>query len=311
VRHAKTIVLVAMLAFLIYGSSIVYTQQNAYPGYDNRYGPLIGGIQIEITQQFYWWPGYITSIDSLAFPVTFIEDGYRKKGFITAGHDVAPPLFGGDHVDQPTKACCWSWENYIGRAIRREFAPTGGQSDLDAALIRIERRDISPFIFENGIYYYIGGRPDANNRVGIINFTVPKKAWEKQLIVYKSGRTTGLTYGRIEQIDYAYRPYPNTVIYPTLLITRCPPNSQCFYNEPIANSGDSGGPVYIRFLISIEKIGSYYFYDYGATVIGIVSGRPPADNNFIYLVASWAVKVKERWNDIEWVTCGPNIAYCL
>jgi len=308
--RGKIIVLVAMLAFLIYGSSIVYTQRNAYPGYDNRYDLLIGGIQIEITQQYYWWPGYIRSNASLAFPVTFIEDGYRKKGFITAGHSVAPPLFGGDYIDQPRKGG-WGWENYIGRAIRREFAPRGGQSDLDAALIRIERRDISPFIFENGIYYYIGDRPDANNRVGIINFTVPKKAWEKQLIVYKSGRTTGLTYGRIEQIDYAYRPYPNTVIYPTLLITRCPPNSQCFYNEPIANSGDSGGPVYIRFLISIEKIGSYYFYDYGATVIGIVSGRPSDDNNFIYLVASWAVKVKERWNDIEWVTCGPNIAYCL
>jgi hypothetical protein len=31
----------------------------------------------------------------------------------------------------------------------------------------------------------------------------------------------------------------------------------------------------------------------------------------IYLVATWATKVKERWNDIEWVTCGPDITYCL
>jgi hypothetical protein len=305
--RGKTIILVAMLAFLVYGSSIVYAQ-NAYPSYDNRYDLLIGGIQIEITQQFYWWPGYIRSNASLAFPVTFIEDGYRKKGFITAGHDIAPLYSGGDYIDQPTKGCCW--ENYIGRAIRRAF-DVGRQSDLDAALIRIEKRDISPFIFENGIYYYMNDMRDSDGRVGIINFTVPIKAWGRQLIVYKSGRTTGLTYGRIEQIDYAYRPYPDTVIYPTLLITRCPPNSQCFYNEPIANSGDSGGPVYIRFLISIEKFGSYYFYDYGATVIGIVSGRPSDDYDFKYLVASWAVKVKERWNDIEWVTCGPDIAYCL
>jgi hypothetical protein len=37
----KTIILVAMLAFLIYGSSIIYVQAK-YPGYDQPYDPLIG-----------------------------------------------------------------------------------------------------------------------------------------------------------------------------------------------------------------------------------------------------------------------------
>jgi hypothetical protein len=154
-----------MLIFLVYGSSIVYAQ-NAYPGYDNRYDPLIGGIQIEISTQLFGWPGPPESNASLAFPVTFIEDGYRKKGFITAGHAVHNPVFGEDYIDQPIKGCCW--ENYIGRVVRRAYG-----TDLNAALIRIENRDISPFIFENGIYYYNGyyreDRPDANNRVGIIN----------------------------------------------------------------------------------------------------------------------------------------------
>jgi hypothetical protein len=44
----KTIILVAMIAFLIYCASLVYIYSQ-YPGYDQRFPTLMGGIQITIT----------------------------------------------------------------------------------------------------------------------------------------------------------------------------------------------------------------------------------------------------------------------
>jgi len=128
---------------------------------------------------------------------------------------------------------------------------------------------------------------------------------EKRTIVYKSGRTTGVTYGRIEDIDYRRKPSPNIVIVPTILISRCPDN-QCFYNDYISYYGDSGGVWYIRYMIYSERIDGYRVYDYGARVIGILNGRPPGDTQFIQAVASWAVKVSEKWPDLEisYAVCG-------
>jgi hypothetical protein len=68
--RGKTIILAAMLIFLVYGISIVYAQ-NAYPGYDEKYRPLIGGIQIQITKAEWYGPGLYSWFCSLAFPVYF------------------------------------------------------------------------------------------------------------------------------------------------------------------------------------------------------------------------------------------------
>jgi hypothetical protein len=312
--RGKIIILVAMLALLIYNSliyysGIVYAQSNAYPGYDQRFDLLIGGIQIEITGATPWGgPGFSKGFCSLAFPVTFIEDGYRKKGFITAGHCI-DSSFGGDYVDQPRKSSWWDWSNYIGRGIRTTWPKHYLRSDqnLDAALIRIEgSRDISAFIFENGDLYYGYDKSDFNKKVGIMKIIRPWQRMENITIVYKSGRTTGLTYGLIEKIDdrvsYWRIPEIPVTIKPVIRISKCPEirNGQCYYNGVIAAPGDSGGPVYIRELIYYIKVGPDEIRHYGGKVLGIVSG---VSRDGKYLMASWATKVKERWNDVEYLTC--------
>jgi hypothetical protein len=81
-----------MLAFLIYGSSIVHVEAQ-YPGYDKKYRPLIGGIQIEITKAEWYGPSYKKSSCSLAFPVSFTENNVGRLGFITARQNI---YFGGN-----------------------------------------------------------------------------------------------------------------------------------------------------------------------------------------------------------------------
>jgi hypothetical protein len=298
VRHKTVVILVVILVFLIYASSLVYNQ---YAGYANKYRPLIGGIQIEITKAEWYGPGASKGFCSLAFPVTFAENNGQtgRLGFITAGHCIETAN-GGDYVDQPTKGS-WFWENYIGRGIRTSWPYGGGSSDLDAALIRLENLGLHAFIFENGIYRQFD-MPDRNNRVGITEYLTPSNLMVGT-IVYKSGRTTGLTYGQIIDINGEWRP-PNTniVIKPVIIITRCP-KGQCFYNDrPISDRGDSGGVWYIRYPIYAYRF-DLYRLEYGAKVIGIHNG-----GSNITAVASWATKISEKWSDlyISYVVCGSN-----
>jgi hypothetical protein len=302
--RGKIIVLVAMLVFLIYGSSIVYVEAQ-YPGYDKKYRPLIGGIQIEITKAEWYGPGWWSQRCSLGFPVSFTENNVIKYGYITAGHCIRTAN-GGDYVDQPTKGPWWDWSNFIGRGIRSSWPYGGGKSDLDAALIRLENTGYEAFIFENGTHYRLGDHPDRNNRVGITGYLTPTSNMIGT-IVYKSGSTTGLTYGQILRIDYNWTPRStNIAIYPTILISRCP-NNQCFYNDYLSDYGDSGGVWYIRYVIFVIHFNpGIWIFDYGAKVIGIHNGRPHYDQEHIEAVASWAVKVREKWSDISFVTCGPD-----
>jgi hypothetical protein len=305
--RGKTIILAAMLVFLIYGSSIVYVQAQ-YPGYDQKFDKLIGGVQIEISTS----SGVSAGFCSLAFPVKF-QGGLRTdNGFITAGHcvNIKEDKY---YIHQPKIGKSF-WTNIIGYASRNAYPHGGGKSDLDGALINLEicfwgtcspTRPIEGFIFENGIYYQPGDYPDSNNKVGITGYITPTKDMENRTIVYKSGRTTGVTYGLIIKIDYNWTPSSNIGIYPTILISRCPTN-QCYYNDRIADGGDSGGVVYIRYVIYSERIDGFRVYDYGARVIGIVNGVDR--QTYTYLVASWAVKVKDKWPElnISFVTCGPD-----
>ena len=295
--RGKTIVLVAMLAFLIYGSSIVYIQAQYY-GYGVKYRPLIGGIQIEITKAEWYGPSYKKSSCSLAFPVSFTENNVGRLGFITAGHCIETAN-GGDYVDQPTKGPWWDWSNFIGRGIRSSWPYGGGSSDLDAALIRLVNTGYEAFIYENGVYYRQGDYPDVNNKAGITGYLTPTKNMERTTIVYKSAKTTGITYGQIIRIDDRWK-WSNIEIYPVIVFSRCPDN-QCYYRDNIGAGGDSGGVVYIRYVIYSEIIDGFRVYDYGARVIGIYN----ADNG-INAVASWAVKVSEKWSDlkISYAVCG-------
>jgi hypothetical protein len=57
------------------------------------------------------------------------------------------------------------------------------------------------------------------------------------------------------------------------------------------------------------KVGPDEIRRYGAQVLGIVSG---VSRDGKYLMASWATKVKERWNDVEYLTCEFQYYYtCL
>jgi hypothetical protein len=130
--RSKTIILMAMLIFLVYSNSIVYAQEvyveEAYPGYDEKYRPLIGGIQIQITKAEWYGPGLSSWFCSLAFPVYFLENNVLSTGFITAGHCIETDN-GGDYVDQPTKLIWWDWSNFIGRGIRTSY-PYGGANQI-------------------------------------------------------------------------------------------------------------------------------------------------------------------------------------
>jgi hypothetical protein len=304
VRRTKIIILMITLVVLIYDSSMIFAQ-NAYPGYDQPYRPLIGGIQIEITKAEWYGPSYSKGFCSLAFPVSFTENNSGKLGFITAGHCIETDN-GGDYVDQPYKGSWWDWSNFIGRGIRSSWPYGGGNSDLDGALIRLENTGYEAFIYENGTHYFGSDREDRNHKVGITGYITPTKDMERKTIVYKSGRTTGITYGRIEQIDYKWYPTSNIEISPTIRITRCPDNQYCFYNDYISYYGDSGGVWYIRYVIYSERIDVYRVYDYGAKIIGIHNGKPDYDKAFVEAVASWATKVSEKWSDlkISYAICG-------
>jgi hypothetical protein len=292
--RGKIFILVIMLIFLIYGSSIIYVQAK-YPGYDNRYRPLLGGIQIVIPYYYYLY------YCSLAFPVNFKKNGNQKYGFIKAGHCSGKKAGGGD-VYQPTV----DQNNFIGSIIRNSY---GVDSRADAALIRIEgsgnENGIGKHIYENGNLYFGNHKPDNDGRVGILDVRTPFKEMElnENYIQYKSGRTTGLTYGIVIQYDY-YAKYPDGDLYPALLISRCKNSSNCYYNTTIVDRGDSGGPVYDRILIYQELGGALKYY--GAIIYGLVTGRDPSkpQNDTRYMVASWATKVKEIWPDISFITCG-------
>jgi hypothetical protein len=302
--RSKIFILVAMLAFLIYGSSIVYVQAQ-YPGYDKPYNPLIGGIQIQISTYGGMMGGYC----SLAFPVKFKEGSQNKDSFITAGHCINIEE-GRNYVHQPNISGVFWWNNLIGIGIRNAYPHGGGNTDLDGALIRIyeicERfgcytsRSIAGFIFENGDYlpFFL---LDSNKKVGITGYITPTKEMERNTtIVYKSGKTTGVTYGKIIRIDYRWE--GPTTVEPTILITRCP--DLCYYYGDIARGGDSGGVVYIRHLILWIGFGMHH---YGAIVLGIANGASST-----LLVASWAVKVRDKWPElnISYVTCG-SLSSCL
>jgi hypothetical protein len=321
---AKTIILVAMLVFLVYGSGIIYAYHvPAYPGYDSRYDILIGGIQIEITGAVFGGPPdlYPYNICSLSFPVKI--KGYNPpldRGFITAGHCVRT----GDYIDQPKKLSWFDWSNFIGRVRRNSFPHGGGTTNVDTALIYlahcpgnypcIPTRDFKPFIFENNSTPYFG-TPDYNREVGITAYITPTKDMEDKVIVHKSGRSTGVTYGIIRQIDAEWRlsdadGNPVT-LKPAIYVTRCDKRGACFYDRDITLPHDSGSVVYIRHLIHSERIGNVHIYHYGAQVIGILVGGPIFGVPTRYFYAIWAVLVKERWPDLELVTCGPDIGRCL
>jgi len=299
---AKTIILVAMLVFLVYGSGIIYIQAQ-YPGYDKPYNPLIGGIQIQISTYGGMRGGYC----SLAFPVKFKEGSQIKDGFITAGHCINIEE-GRNYVHQPNISSDFWWNNLIGIGIRNAYPHGGGNSDLDGALIRIyeicERFGCYPVrlteakIFENGTYFP-GDLKDYNNKVGILGYFRPYKIWENNTIIYKSGRTTGLTYGLLTKIDRRVVLPNNVIIEPALEISRCP-NNQCYYDRPIVAGGDSGGVAYRR---NVGYIRYPSGFEYVAWVVGINSA---GTTDGVFLYASWAVKVKERWPDVELVTCGPR-----
>jgi hypothetical protein len=250
--RGKTIILVAMLTFLIYCASLVYIYSQ-YPGYGERFPTLMGGIQITVTN----FDGSRVGMSSFAFPVYFSEREQTIPGFIAAGHAIRINE-GRDYVFQPTR----SVDNYIGRGIRSTWPPTGNEItiDLDAGLVRngewlcflfwcwfIQSRDFKPFIYENGRHYFNGD--DTNNQVGIRTYIQPRLGD----IVHKSGMSTGVTYGQIVRIGEepicAERADNRCVrivyLNPAIRISRCP-NNQCFYNDPIVTEGDSGGPVYFR-----------------------------------------------------------------
>jgi hypothetical protein len=175
-------------------------------------------------------------------------------------------------------------------------------------LIRLENTDYEAFIYENGNHYFGSDREDRNYRVGITGYITPTKDMENRTIVYKSGRTTGLTYGIIKKIDHTWYLANGGQIYPTILITKCP-NGQCYYSGNISAGGDSGGVWYIRYVIYSQRIDGFRVYDYGARVIGIQNAAECIIGNptiCINAIASWAVKVREKWSDISFATCGPD-----
>jgi len=332
--RGKTIILVAMLVFLIYGSSMVYAYhyKKAYGYYDNRYDPLIGGVQIEITGAIFGGPPdlYPYNNCSLSFPVKI--RGYSSpldRGFITAGHCANI----NEYIDQPKKLSWFDWSNFIGRVKRNSVPQEGGTTDLDAGLIYLAHcpgnypctptRDFKPFIFENNSTPYYGiEKRDYNWQVGITAYITPTKNMENNVRVYKSGRTTGVTYGLIKKIDdwFWYYNWNNklVIVQPAIKVARCyiDPNDgkyKCYYNSNIALDHDSGAPVYIRHLIYAERVGNVYIYHYGAQMVGILIGGtdPGYDHPTTYFWATWATKVKERWPDLELVTCGPDIGKCL
>jgi hypothetical protein len=281
----------AMLALLIYKSGIIYAQSKAYPGYDERYDPLIGGIQIEIATSSNVSAGKC----SLAFPVQIIDGGRRVNGFITAGHCINIAK-GENFVHQPVIG--QFWYTFIGMGTRSTYPHGGGTSDADAALIRLEicerfgcfpTRGIAPYIFENGEYYPPGQSPDSDNKVIITEYVNPSHdyiGW----ITCKSGRRTGLTYGYLTKInDVAILEDGKVIISPVLKIERCYRSQQCYRGEWFAWFGDSGGSVYFRL--------PYGSGHYQARVIGLVTGSL---DPWTYFWATWATKVCNRWSD---VTC--------
>jgi len=246
----------------------------AYPGYDQQFRPLIGGVQIQ-TRIIY----FTYSTCSLGVPIYFKNVwGGISKGFITAGHCGDISYF----VDQPSSFFIF---NQIG-VISRDSIPGTGSGDypIDAAIIDIGTTDFKPFIYENGL------GSDPNHQVGIYTYEIPPSYMRDNInfIFFKSGRTTGLTFGWLTDVDVK-KCVTNYCVLHSMQITK----KYQVYSGPIALPGDSGSPVYRKILI--DSSGNQY-----AIVSGILFGGD-RDKTFI---ATLALRIWNVWQDVTFYTCG-------
>jgi hypothetical protein len=286
-----------LLIFLILHSTLTNTTifANSYPHYDDPYRPLIGGIQIQYINFI------VITICSLAFPVNFAG----KKGFVTAGHcgdEGWPNYVYQPHIDSPNLP----WRNFIGNIVRD--SPDTGDSIVDAAIIQLDPRgypgpvDYSPFIFENRAELNQSFLKDSSGKVGIYKFRYPTANDIDKVVFYKSGRTTGVTWGKLKYIRrecFDNSPFGTFCVDPVMGIQKDVNEAGIIYSGPIADHGDSGGVVYTRFLYYKEFGG--FIRQYAAVVYGIVTG---GGGDWLY--ASLALNVVKQWPDVVPIKCVPS-----
>ena len=283
--------------FMILDSSLTNTTiyVNSYPHYDDVYRPLIGGIQMQYVSFF------SVAICSLAFPVDFSN----KKGFVTAGH--CGDEWWPNKVYQPySVSASLPWRNVIGNIVRD--SPDTGESIVDAAIIQLDPSgipgpvDYSPFIFENRAELNQSHLKDSSGKVGIFDYQYPtERDIGYPTVFYKSGRTTGVTWGILVNINRECfdNPYGTFCVNPVMVLAKYFNEERIIYEGPMADSGDSGGVVYKRFLYYSELGGR--IRQYAAIVYGIVTGK---QGDWMY--ASLALNVVKQWSDVKPIRCIPS-----
>jgi hypothetical protein len=177
------------------------------PGYDVRYRPLVGGIQVKTSFD----NGSTITTSTLGF--TAINENY-EKGYVVAGHAASEM---GMLVCQPYYS---EYPNSIYKIGTVDVigTPEGLFGWLEADASFVEYEDISPQIhIGNEVLRYVYGYQD------------PTLGME----VYKSGRSTGVTSGEVTKVrnDYVYLPDGAFLHNQT-------------YADFHAEKKDSGSPVY-------------------------------------------------------------------
>ena len=231
-------VLVFLVIATIMSTTIVALSENP----QDYYKVLIGGIQIYIDV-----PDSNDNNDllcSIGFPAYYYvpptapdRPGYYVFGFVTASH-CGEESFG---VYQPDKSNPSFYRGYI------KIDPKHPRL-TDSAFVKTEiSYGTSPTTITDKVLYY-------NSEIPIIGY-VTIDSLEPTTTIYKTGRTTGTTYGKYVGIDsFILKDYDGENIHIVHSI-------ESLYD---CDHGDSGGTVYL-----VERFGGSIY----AWVLGIHNGR--------------------------------------
>jgi len=183
----KIAALILFLSLLM-ESACMYTVAVACAGnaWQQKYRPLIGGIQIAKTE--YWWIFPYEVRASIGFPAYYeIIDRWcqcRIYGFVSAGHfaDV------GDSIYQPTTQD----ENYVGYVSRDREDPDALFVYTETVPLGEKPDSVAPKILI-----------DAGRKYDIHGY-MPRRLMRVGDPIYKVGRTTGRTGGVVVDIAFNY-----------------------------------------------------------------------------------------------------------
>lgn len=251
---SRPLLVIALATVILYASiAVVARDPNDY------YNPLIGGVQIYTV----WSDGYM--ICSTGFPAYYYEPptapdrpGYYVFGLVTASHCGEKRFL----VYQPDTSSPSYYIGYI------QIDP-GHPRLSDSAFIKTEDSYVSdPTTVSAEVLYY-------NDVIPILGYVSIDALEPYETYLYKTGRTTGTTYGLYVGVGQfqAEGPFGENIVIEHGI--------EALYQS---DNGDSGGTVFI-----VDRFDREFY----AWVVGIHNGVAVLDYGAIQI----EVRVSSPYND--------------